>query len=157
MMMSPHCRIGRKSLFSQKGFTLLESLIAILLTAIGMLGLAFLIAFAIQRTQSSQQIGTATDLAQDALDMMRANRLEAYRMTGLNQTGASACAVAESNDLTPKQRRQRWDCRLFRDLPGASANITYTNGLARVQITWNRDRFEEGDDAKGVLSFESKL
>lgn len=141
----------------QDGFTLLESLVAILLTAIGMLGLAFLITFAIQRTQSSQQIGTATDLAQDALDMMRANRLEAYRMTGVNQAAATACAATESSDSTPTQRRQRWDCRLSRDLPGASANITYTNGLARVQITWNRDRFEEGADAQGGLSFESKL
>ena len=75
----------------QGGYSLIEVLVAMVVTAVGLMGVGFLLAFAIQRTQSSEQLGVATDLAQQGLDMMRANRLGAFRMTGANQARAAAC------------------------------------------------------------------
>ncbi len=140
----------------QGGYSLIEVLVAMVVTAVGLMGVGFLLAFAIQRTQSSEQLGVATDLAQQGLDMMRANRLGAFRMTGVNQARAAACAVAEAADLTPEQRRRRWDCAFGTALPGATANWTYSEGIARVEITWNRDR-GQADAEDTVLAFETRL
>lgn len=141
---------------SQQGYSLIEVLVAMVVTAVGLMGVGFMLTFAIQRTQSSEQLGVATDLAQQGLDMMRANRLGAFRMTGINAERGTACAVAESATLTPEQRRRRWDCSFTTALPGATANWTYSNGIARVEITWNRDRGQE-DAEESTLAFETRL
>lgn len=140
----------------EEGYSLIEVLVALLVTAVGLMGVGFLLVFAIQRTQSSEQLGVATDMAQQGLDMMRANRLGAFRMTGENQDEDTACAVAEGASLSPEQRRRRWDCSFARALPGAQANWTYSEGIARIDITWNRDRGDESAQ-DSTLSFETRL
>lgn len=155
----PNCRPALQALHlsrRQGGYSLIEVLVSMVVTAIGLMGVGFLVTFAIQRTQSSEQLGVATDYAQQGLDLMRANRLGAFRMTGANQSQATACAVAEGATLSPEQRRRRWDCAFTRALPGATANWTYANGVARVAITWNRDRGEAGATAD-TLAFETRL
>ena len=140
----------------QGGYSPIEVLVAMVVTAIGLMGVGFLVTFAIQRTQSSEQLGVATDLAQQGLDLMRADRLGAFRMTGANAARATACAVSEGATPSPEQKRQRWDCSFTRSLPGATANWTYSNGVARIEITWNRDRgFADADDS--TLAFETRL
>ncbi len=144
------------SVRSQTGYSLLEVLVAMVVSAIGLLGVAFLVTFAIQRTQSSGQLGSATDFAQQGLDLMRADKLGAFRMTGENQARATACGVSEGATLSPEQRRSRWDCSFTTALPGARANWTLENGIARIEITWNRDRgIEDSDD--DTLTFETRL
>ncbi len=139
---------------SQQGFTLIEALVAMFIVAVGLLGVGFLIAFSIQRVQSSEQLGMASDLASQGLDIMRSNRLEAFRMTGPQRAAGTACAVVPALTNTPEQRRSLWDCRLSQALPNAQARWTYTNGIAAVEITWNRDR-GEGEDS--VVRFESRI
>lgn len=140
----------------QGGYSLIEVLVAMVVTAIGLMGVGFLVTFAIQRTQSSEQLGVATDLAQQGLDLMRADRLGAFRMTGANAARNTACAVSEGATLSPEQKRQRWDCAFGRALPGARANWTYANGIARIEITWNRDR-GVANASDSTLLFETRL
>lgn len=143
-------------LAAQSGYSLLEVLVAMVISAIGLLGVAFLVTFAIQRTQSSGQLGAATDLSQQGLDLMRANKLGAFRMLGTNKAKGTACAVAEAATLSPEQRRARWDCAFTTALPGAQATWTYSEGVARIDITWNRDRGIEGSSSD-TLTFETRL
>ena len=56
-----------------KGFTLIEVLIAMLVLAVGLLGLASLQAYSLRNTQSAYNRSLATELAYDLADRMRAN------------------------------------------------------------------------------------
>jgi type IV pilus assembly protein PilV len=59
---------------SQKGFTLIEILVAVVVLSIGLLGLAGLQARSLQFNKSAEQRSQATILAYDIIDRMRANR-----------------------------------------------------------------------------------
>jgi len=62
---------------SQRGFTLIEVLIAAFLLSVGLLGLAGLQVHSLQNSQSASNSLNATFLAADALDMIRANKDQA--------------------------------------------------------------------------------
>ena len=57
----------------QRGFTMLEVLISIVVIAFGMLGIAGLQAFALKNSQGASYRSVATVLANDLIDRMRAN------------------------------------------------------------------------------------
>lgn len=137
----------------QNGYSLIEVLVAMTLTGIGLLGVGLLVSASLQRSQSSEQLGVATDFAQNGLDIMRANRLGAFRMTGTS-AGASACNTAESSSPTPEQRRARWDCAFSRAIPNATAVWSYSEGVANVEIVWRRDR---GNEEETTINFETRL
>lgn len=56
------------------GFTLIEVLVAVVILAFGLLGVAGLMVTGIQYTYSSQQRSIATQLAYDMIDRMRSNQ-----------------------------------------------------------------------------------
>lgn len=59
------------------GVTLIEVLVAVLVLSIGLLGYAALLAFSLKANQSANFRTQATVLAYEALDMIRANRVNA--------------------------------------------------------------------------------
>lgn len=65
-----------------RGFTLLETLIAVIVLAIGLLGLAGLQAVALRTNTASLQRSQVSDLAYDMIDRMRVNRTEAAQDAG---------------------------------------------------------------------------
>jgi len=95
-----HCRHQ-----TQKGFTLLEVLIAVVVFAIGLLGIAGLQVAGMRFTHGSQLRAVATMQAENMADRMRANmtgvRNGDYNITGAMPTsletdcGAEACTPAE--------------------------------------------------------------
>ena len=58
---------------SQKGFTLIELLIAIVILSVGLLGMATLTGSIVQKNKFSNDLTSATTLAQDKLEDIRAN------------------------------------------------------------------------------------
>jgi len=58
---------------NKKGFSLIEVLVALLLTTIGVLGMVALQGRSIQYTQDSVQRNTAVELANNLIEIMRAN------------------------------------------------------------------------------------
>lgn len=140
----------------QAGFSMVEVLVAMVITAVGLLGVAFLLTFSIQRTQSSEQLGVAADFGYQALDLMRANKLGAFRMAGANGARATTCAVAEASALTPEGLRARWDCDFNTALPSATATWSYLNGVGTVTITWNRDR-GDANASNTVLTYQAQF
>jgi type IV pilus assembly protein PilV len=87
---------------TQAGFTLLEVLVAILVIAIGLLGMAGLQMQSLRQGQSAYQRSVATQLAYDMSDRMRGNiagvLANAYNRTGLGTDYGTA--VANCNTTT---------------------------------------------------------
>lgn len=151
--MSTRCKSG--------GFTMLEVLISIVIIAFGLLGVAGLQAFALKNNNSASLRTTATILAADMMERMRANHLghAGYNATSLGDyenpvatclTPSGACSPAQlaANDLA------EWQDRVGAALPngvgivcldttpndGANATAPACDGsgggLAGGQATW---------------------
>jgi type IV pilus assembly protein PilV len=81
------------------GFTMLEVLISIVVIAFGLLGVAGLQAFAIKNNQGASLRSTATVLASDIIDRMKANPLGATAGNYGSASGPGTAAQA-ANCLT---------------------------------------------------------
>lgn len=83
-----------------RGFSLIEVLIALLVLAVGLLGLAFLQAAGLRFNNDSYMRSQATLLAYDLVDRMRANRKAAmagaYCLTSLTPCETTAPPAAEN-------------------------------------------------------------
>jgi type IV pilus assembly protein PilV len=129
------------------GISLLEVLISILLSAIGLLALAGANVSAIRYSKMSQYRGTATMLAQDIAERMRANKLGlgsyTYTTDWAGQAGAvstdTSCegAVACTASLLAAYDLATWR-RVVRDqLPRGSVVVSVQGSVgADVWIAW---------------------
>ena len=148
------------------GFTLLEVLIAIVVVAFGLLGLAGLQVFALKNNQSAALRVAATNLTSDIVDRMKANYLGVINgaydrpSTGDYNTAVASCMQVvgcppnslAANDL------QQWQQRVAAALPGgvgvvcldstpneaATPGATMCDGVGAaayvVKIWWYDDR-----------------
>lgn len=132
-----------------QGFTLVETLVALLVLSIGLLGVAALQFTAIHNNSSAMYRSQATYLAYDIADRMRANHDAAVNLAYNVNFGATPgnTSMAEK-DLTA------WKASLMAILPAGDGEIVTTNdgsGDVTIRIRW--------DDSKGVeapLVFETR-
>lgn len=126
---------------TQKGATLIEVLVAMVILSIGLLGLAGLQATSIQSNQGAYYRSQATILAADITDRMRANRKAA-------RAGAYTLAELKSAHTTTTTRADKdlneWLAQVAR-LPAGKARIQRDNATALVTITIN------WDDSRGSI------
>jgi type IV pilus assembly protein PilV len=132
------------------GFTLLEVLIAILVLAIGLLGLAGLQVTGLRADHSAFHRSQATMLAYDILDVLRANRQDArngaYNL-GLGD-GAPTGSSRSAQDLN------RWLAELANRLPQGDGGVTVANNLVTVTVQWDDSR---GTQAPQQFQVQSQL
>ncbi len=115
------------------GFSLIEVMVAVLVLGVGLLAFALLQTMSVRFTQSANQRTQATNLAYDLLDQVRVNRLAAGQYVG-NYTGSTTGCLPDGT-VTPAKYRTVWACRLGKALgAGATANVTFNNGLVTVAI-----------------------
>jgi len=161
-------RLSIKSHTSQQsGFSLFEVLIAIVVLAVGLLGLAQMQATALINNQSAYQTSQATVMAYDIADRMRTNRdsigryltsfrtLEEARTIGgksscTSTTGECTSSLMAQNDL------YEWDNALTARLPSPTGTITVSGDIYTVAINWddNRDGVVDSDDPNFQMSFQ---
>jgi type IV pilus assembly protein PilV len=122
-----------------RGFGLIEVLVAVLVMALGMLGIAALQAVALRNSQSAYQRSQGVMETYAILDAMRANRdvaiINGYDMATLT------CDVpdGEAGDLA-KNDVNEWFTRLQSNLPGACARIDCEGVDCEVQLQWTDSR-----------------
>lgn len=127
---------------NQKGFTLLEALISLVVLSIGMLGIAALYVEGLRAGRTAVYRTTAVTLAADLMDRIRANRGAQAAYAGgaaLNQ------CVNQDTDCTPIQMAQH-DLQIWQDEignrmpPGTQANVQFGGGPVvdtyTIQIQW---------------------
>ena len=123
------------------GFTLIEILVAMLILAIGVLGIAALQYKGLQYNQDAYFRTQINYLAYDIADRMRLNQANAaqyatnltdYQVPATAPTGCDESAVSYTNDLAC------WKQSLYNALPpGSVANIDDAgSGLYSVTLTW---------------------
>jgi type IV pilus assembly protein PilV len=147
------------------GFTLIEVLIAALILAIGLLGMAGLQATSIKNNLSAYNRSQVTQLAYDMADRMRANRNESLdsatgsvieASTYLTMDSADAVAQANCSTVTGCTGAEmaqndlfEWNAALTGALPSGVGTITAdaATQIFTISINWddNRDGDVDGD------------
>ena len=148
------------------GFTLIEVLIATLVLAAGLLGLAGLQATSLRNNLSAYNRSQATQLTYDIADRIRANPLVAgnYLTTSAatcatNDTPCTACTSA-ATACTPPQVAVKdlfeWNNALANTLPSGAGAITLTGAVYTISVKWddNRDGAVNNSDPNFMLSFQ---
>jgi type IV pilus assembly protein PilV len=151
------------------GFTLIEVLIAALVLAVGLLGLAGLQATSIKNNLSAYNRSQVTQLAYDMTDRMRANKNESLDPATGNIIAASTyltmdptTATTQANcatttGCTAAQMAQndlfQWNAALTGVLNGGTGTITAVAATRVFTITINWDDNRDGDvDGDGGAS-----
>ena len=109
---------------TQRGFTLVEVLVALIVLTIGMLGIAALYLDTLRASRQALVRTQAVNLAADIADRIRSNRTvaNAYDCAG-------ACAAGEGVGAMAIADINAWRTAVGAQLPGGTASITYTAAL----------------------------
>lgn len=123
----------------QRGLTLIEVLVTVLILGLGLVGLALLQTTTLRMIQSSNQRTIATELAYDALDVVRAGGRQFVSLYNVASGGtASPAGCAMPADLQPASVAAHWQCRVATELPGGAGAIALTTagtGTAVITVT----------------------
>ncbi|WP_164743889.1 type IV pilus modification protein PilV [Saccharospirillum alexandrii] len=129
----------------QGGIGLVEVLIAVLILAIGLLGLASMQTNGMRMTNGSMSRSQAVFLANDIVERARANRDNRadYALAPVAGGNVGACnlALAYNATLTVAQNDMaEWLNSLACLLPDADASIAFVSASNRMTVTvdWNR-------------------
>ncbi|WP_421682468.1 type IV pilus modification protein PilV [Stutzerimonas urumqiensis] len=130
----------------ERGATLIEVLVALLVLSIGLLGLAGLQMAAIKSNHSAYYRSQATVLAYDITDRMRANRADA--LNGVYDTALTNVAcdpdLAATGTLAEKDVAEWLNSLSCLLSSNASGSITRVGRVFTVTVRWddNRGRIE---------------
>lgn len=119
------------------GFSMIEVLVAVLILAIGLLGVAGTQLLSMQQTSNANTRSTATLYAQDLIERVRSN-------------GGTALSASELDGF---------EALLQRDLgPDADVSLDVDGDTAEVVINWQeRDPFAEDDVSQQSLTVRAAL
>jgi type IV pilus assembly protein PilV len=115
----------------QKGFTLIEVLVALIVLSVGLLGIAAMYVETLRANRDALVRTQAIALASDLADRIRSNRLPANNYIG---TGVNAQAIADLTD---------WNAAVAEQLPGGAGEVRFRAGTATtpsqymIEISWN--------------------
>ncbi|AKV97174.1 hypothetical protein ACP86_13980 [Marinobacter sp. CP1] len=104
---------------SQRGFTLIEVLVALLVLLVGLLGVVGM------QYLSLQQVNNANLRSQVNL-----HALEMVEMIRANDNAALTAGEVDS-----------WEAALDRDIPGAEGDVTFNANTVDVTITWDERQY----------------
>lgn len=146
------------------GFSLIEILISLLVLGLGLLGLAMLQTTNLRLAQSANSRTTATNLAYELMDNIRANRMLAANYGGNIVAAAPAAGTgcSSSQSWNPVAQKAEFACKLYQQLgDGATANVVVGGGTELKSVTITIDwadakRWRVGDKGTQFV-VESKL
>jgi len=145
------------------GFTLVEVLVAVVVLAIGLLGLAGLQTFTLRNNQSAYYRSQATQLAYDIADRIRANFVEAGKLANSTYKTTTPGAFTAQGDCTTvtttcttsdmaKNDLYEWNQELT-NLPSGTGEIDVdAAGVFTVTVNWDDTR-SGGPNTSFQMSF----
>ncbi len=143
---------------SQEGFTLIEVLMAVLVLAIALIGLAGVQLNSLRVNSEAQLRTQATFLAYDIADRMRANASAArsgdYDLAytaGPSPTAPGNCPQANVSGGMAAEDTAQWLNRIGCLLPSGEGRIQRNGDVVVVQLRWNE---RENGDPDGLQEFE---
>lgn len=133
-----HCIRGRRS--AAGGFSLMEVLVALLVTSVGLLGLAALQAVSLKQNHGAYLRSQATQLAHDMAERLRGNRQQALGGAYDVDFGETGGAGLAATDLT------EWQARIDALLPAGDGAVSVhaASGRATIQVRWDDSRGDTG-------------
>jgi type IV pilus assembly protein PilV len=144
-----HRLLDKKTMHNNRGFTLIEILVAMVVLAIGLLGLAGLQANGLRNSQTAYFRSQAARLAYDMADRMRANTADAgaldtsvYITTTPTDAAAQNCITTGGCSPTEMAEQDlfEWNSNLAAALPGGQGSIAVTGSEYAVTVRWDDNR-----------------
>jgi type IV pilus assembly protein PilV len=155
----------------QRGFTLLEVLISILVFSIGLLGVAGLLVMSVRTNHSAFLRTQASFLAESMAERMRTNLGYVDQYNGTYDSSTVGAASCSSASCTPTQLaahdRAVWSQQLVEHLPAPTAEIDCDDrppdpgaagtqpyaGLCRMTITWTEADLSQSGGTPATQTF----
>jgi type IV pilus assembly protein PilV len=138
----------------QRGVSLIEVMISVLIVSLGLLGAAALQATALRNNQGSYERTQTSILTQGIFDAMRAN-LVAVNANGYN-TGGYVCTAPDTSSLANSDIA-RWINTLQSQIhSGACGSINCAVGVCTVSVRWDDSRATGGGTAQ-VVAMRAQL
>lgn len=130
----------------QRGATLLEVLVAILILSFGLLGLGALQTRALKNNQSSFERTQAVMLSYFIVDSIRIDRTNAN-----NYTMAKTCLAISSASGLAATTKKAWLDAIHKNLGSdACGEVTCASGNCSVKIYWNDERGVGGSATQAI-------
>lgn len=143
-----------------RGFSMVETLVALVVLAVGMLGVASLFAISLRSGNGAISRMQAVNLASDIADRIRANRRAGVAYIGAATAADNLCVGAAAVNCTPQQMAANdiylWRRQLATVFPGgtATATIAYVAGASptlpstyTITVTWSEQGQKAGETA----------
>ena len=130
----------------QRGFSLVEVLVALIVLSVGLLGIAAMYVETLRANRDALVRTQAISLASDLADRIRSNRLPADNYEG---TGGNPRAIADLAD---------WTTAVATQLPGGVGTVRFRAGTATtpaqymIEVAW--DEVGQGDPTTFELRLE---
>lgn len=138
-------RITLPAPFQSQGFTLIEVLVAIVVLAIGLLGMAGLQALGLQNNNTAYLRSQATFLAYELADRMRANNAAGNgyysTVTGTEGSPNTDCGANVCNQLEMSQYDiYHWQQSINEYLPMGKGTVSRDGLIHTIIISWDDNR-----------------
>ena len=141
---------------NQFGFSLIETLVARFVLAIGILGLSALHATSMRGGSSSQHRSQAVLIAYDVMDRLRSNRTVALA-GNYNMVITDPAPVGDGNPPLVDDDLAEWFGAHVALLPAGDAIITCANtGICTVTVQWDDSRADTSAAAQ-QFNFTSEI
>jgi type IV pilus assembly protein PilV len=124
---------------AQRGTTLIEVLIALVVLAIGLLGMALLQVTSVQSNHSAYYRSQVSILASDLADRMRANRTAALTDAYVFDYPTSSSTHSVSGTQAQKDKAE-WLNTLAQALPEGTGKVEKSGTLVTISVRWNDNR-----------------
>lgn len=136
----------------QRGFTLLEALVALLVLSIGMLGVAAMQLKALQGAHAAYQRSIASLAAQDAQERL-------WAQLAINSQGSSVAECPTSAQVEAME--SDWESAWSQYLPGLDGSPINTENIAScefgINVSWAEARLEDQSEGSTSFSYSVRL
>lgn len=126
-----------RPLGAQRGFSLIEVLIALIIMSVGMLGIASLYVQSMQAGRTSLFRHNAVTLAGDVADRIRANRTAGATYEAV--AGANNNCIAAGTDCTADEMALQdvliWQQQAADTLPNGDVDVVFNNAVTPPEYT----------------------